>query len=118
MDQESMKNLLIRDKGFLKQLYEGPSPFKNKRILSAAEDSQLNTLIKYLHFLTCGRIHMKKEHFDIVERHKKRKVLSAKVETEHSTNILISASRIEKLNFLNKLLPVYSSLLYGLFNEM
>ena len=118
MDQNLMKSLLIRDKGFLKELYLGRSTFKNKRILYTADDSQLNTLIKYLHFLACGRIQMKKEHFEIVEKHKKRKVLSAKVETEHSTNELVSANRLQKLNFLYKLLPVLSSLLYGLFNEL
>ena len=51
-----MKSYLIRDKGFLKELYEGNNPLKNKKVLQSAEDSELNTLIKFLHFLSNGEI--------------------------------------------------------------
>jgi hypothetical protein len=32
-NREGMKNLLIRDKGFLRELFEGPNPLKNNRVL-------------------------------------------------------------------------------------
>ena len=63
MNKEQLKSYLIRDKGFLKQLYEGPNPLKNKKVLTCADDSELNTLIKYLHYLSNGEIKMKKECF-------------------------------------------------------
>jgi len=60
MDKKLMRSFLIRDKGFLKELYIGVESSKNKRILYFAEDGQLNTLIKYLHFLANGEIEIKK----------------------------------------------------------
>ena len=63
MNQDQMKSLLLRDKGFLKLLYEGNNPLKNKKVLQTAEDSELNTLIKFLHFLSNGEITVKKNNF-------------------------------------------------------
>ena len=66
MNRETMKSLLIRDKTFLRQLFEGPNPLKNLRILRGANDTQLDTLIKFLHFLTNGEIKIKKSNFELV----------------------------------------------------
>jgi hypothetical protein len=116
-NRESMKNLLIRDKGFLRELYEGPNPLKNNRVLKGANDSQLNTLIKFLHFLSNGEITMKKENFDVIEKANKLKVIKAKVERKKNMNTLLKSERKEKLKFLNKLCNIYSDLLFTLFNE-
>ena len=59
-----MKSLLIRDKQFLKELYEGENFLKKKRLLTFANDAHLNTLLKLLHFLANGQIKIKKENFD------------------------------------------------------
>ncbi len=67
MDKETLKNYLIRDKVFLRQLYEGQDKFKNNKILNFASDSKLNTLIKFLHFLCNGEIKIKRENFDILQ---------------------------------------------------
>jgi hypothetical protein len=52
MNKERMKSLLIRDKEFLRELYQNPNYLKKKKILNAANDSQLNTLIWFLHYLS------------------------------------------------------------------
>ncbi len=80
MDKSLMKNYLVRDKGFLKELYSGKDLSRSKRILFTADDGQLNTLIKYLHFLANGEIEMKKQIFQIIEESKKLKLITAKVE--------------------------------------
>lgn len=54
MNKDNLKLCLLRDKTFLKSLYEGPDSLKNVKILISAEDTQLNTLLKYLHFLANG----------------------------------------------------------------
>jgi hypothetical protein len=116
-NRENMKSLLIRDRGFLHELYEGPNPLKNNRVLRGASDTQLNTLIKFLHFLSNGEITMKKENFEIIEREKKIKLIKSKVEKKKNMNVLLKSERNEKLKFLNKLCNIYSALLSTLFNE-
>ena len=56
MDNENLKSLLIRDKQFLRSLYESKSVPNTKHILNTSDDAHLNTLIKYLHFITKGDI--------------------------------------------------------------
>jgi hypothetical protein len=116
-NRENMKNLLIRDKGFLRELFEGPNPLKNNRVLQGASDSQLNTLIKFLHFLSNGEITMKKENFEAIEKARKIKMIKANVEKKKNMNALIKSERKDKLKFLNKLCNIYDALLSTLFNE-
>ena len=116
-NRETMKSLLIRDKGFLHELYEGPNPLKNNRVLAGASDAQLNTLIKFLHFLSNGEITMKRENFEIIEKSHKLKLIKARVEKKKNLNMLLKSERKEKLKFLNKLCNLYSALLYTLFSE-
>jgi hypothetical protein len=116
-NRESMKSLLVRDKGFLRELYEGPNPLKNTRVLKGASDTQLNTLIKFLHFLSNGEITMKKENFEVIEKANKLKLIKSKVEKKKQMNILLKSERKDKLKFLNKLCNIYSALLFTLFNQ-
>ena len=64
MSHEQFKSYLQRDKLFLKELYESNSVAKSKKLLSFANDSQLTTLIKYIHFVANGEIKIKKKNFD------------------------------------------------------
>jgi hypothetical protein len=116
LNREGMKSLLIRDKGFLRELFEGPNPLKNNRVLKGASDSQLNTLLKFLHFLSNGEIKMKKENFEIIESAKKLKLIR-KVEKKTQLSTLLKSERNEKLKFLLKLCNLYSALLSTLFTE-
>lgn len=116
MNEEQLKLLLVRDKVFLKSLYEGPNFLKNKEILSASEDNELNTLIKYLHFVANGKIPITKLNFEKVQKLKRLRFIQLKVESKNKTIKLLNSSRKEKLNFLTKLSVIYPYLLYGLFN--
>lgn len=116
LTQEQMKSLLIRDKQFLKELYEGENLLKKKRLLMFANEAHLNTLLKFLHFLANGEIKMKKENFEKLSI-QKLNLLKKTVERKRSLNDIISNDRIVKMTFLLKLIPVYSFLLDCLFNE-
>ena len=83
MNKEQMKSLLIKDKSFLRSLYDGPNPLKNKKVLNSANDSQLNTLIRYLHFVTSGQIKIKKENFEKIVADNKLKLIKIKVEKKN-----------------------------------
>lgn len=116
MKRETLKSYLIRDKIFLKELYSGPNPLKNNRILNNANDSQLNTLLFYLHFLANGEIKINKSNFEKIEKNKKLSLIKRNVENKKACLSLINNDRSVKLTFLKKLNVIYPNLLYGLFN--
>jgi hypothetical protein len=117
LNKEVLKSCLIRDKGFLKELYQEPDPARNRKTLQTADDSQLNTLIKYLHFLSNGEIPMKKINFQAIKESKKQVLITKKVEKKTRVNDLLKSSRMIKLKFLTQLIKIFSFLLYPLFNR-
>ena len=117
LNKDFLKSCLVRDKGFLKELYEQPDLNKKKRKLQTADDTELNTLIKFLHFLSNGEIPMKKENFQAINESKKLSLITKKVERKSSVVNLIKSPRVVKLKFLMQLIKIYSFLLYPLFNE-
>jgi hypothetical protein len=117
MDKDTLKSYLIRDKAFLRELYEGQDRVKNIRVLNFASDVKLNTLIRFLHFLSNGEIKMKKENFEILQKNKKVALLKRYVEKKAAVSRLLKSERGEKIKFLRQLSSVYSPLLYCLFNE-
>jgi hypothetical protein len=116
MNKDRMKSLLVRDKVFLRELYQGQDFIKKKKLLNVANDSELNTLIWFLHYLSTGEIRMKKSHFDHLDS-RKISLIKKRVESKHNLNILINENRRIKLLFLNKLAAHFPFLLYPLFNE-
>ena len=70
MTEELLKAMLVRDKGFLYSLYEGSNILKNKRVLINANDSQLNTLLRYLHYIATGKIPVTKLNFEKIPHSK------------------------------------------------
>ena len=117
VQHEQLKNLMVRDKLFLKELYEGNDIEQKKRILNFASDSKLNTLIKFLHFLTNGDIKIKKENFESIPS-KNIKFLKQKVEKKTSVAKLLKSERSVKLKILKSQVTIFKFLLYCLFNEI
>ena len=117
MNKEVLKNYLIRDKVFLRQLYEGESVVKNNRILNFANDTKLNTLLRLLHFISNGEIKIKRVNFEAIQSHKKLQIIKRGVEKKAALKRLLNNDREAKLKFLKKLSSVYSAILYCLFNE-
>ncbi len=117
LSKEVLKSCLIRDKGFLKELYQEPEVAKIRKTLQTADDTELNTLIKYLHFLSNGEIPVKKNNFEAIRDSKKQTLITKKVEKKSRLQDLLKSSRIIKLKFLLQLVKIYSNLLYPLFNR-
>ena len=116
MNREQLKSCLERDKTFLKELFESDSVAKSKRILNFANDAELITLIKYLHFVSNGEIPIKKQNFEAVQ---KKHLKNIKTNFEKKTNVqqLLQNSRKEKVSRLIKLIPSFGNLLTPLFRE-
>ena len=117
MDKVTVKNQLVRDKEFLRQLSEAPEVTKANNLLTFASDGQLNTLIKFLHFLSTGEITIKKENFDEISRARKIQVLKKFVEKKSAVQQMLRCDRKIKISFLKKLSTVYPFLLFCLFHE-
>jgi hypothetical protein len=117
LNKDQVKSYLIRDKGFLKELYEGTNHLGKKQRLQTSEDSELNTLIKYLHFVATGEIKIKSANFKIIEGSKKLPLIVKTVEKKSKVLALLRGPRITKLQFLTKLTKILAPLLYALFNE-
>ena len=116
MNREQLKNCLQRDKQFLKELYESDSVVKSKRILNFANDAELSTLIKYLHFVSNGEIPIKKHNFEGVAK-KHLQNIKKNFEKKNNVQELLQNSRKAKLVLIVKLIPSFSHLLSPLFNE-
>ena len=80
MNQDVMKSYLIRDRAFLRELYEGASKTVNNRILNFACDVKLNTLIRLLHFIANGEITIKKSNFELITSARKLSFIKKHVE--------------------------------------
>ena len=117
MSEESLKRYLIRDKPFLRELYDGSNKLKNNQVLYFASDSKLNTLIRFLHYVVNGIIKIKRENFENIVKNKKLSLLKKHVEKKAALARLLKSERSEKLKFLKQLSSIYSSLLYCLFIE-
>lgn len=88
MNEETLKRYLIRDKPFLRELYEGTSKLKNNQVLYFASDSKLNTLIRFLHFLVNGVIKIKRENFEVIQKYRKLLLLKRNVEKKGDEKLL------------------------------
>ena len=116
MNRESLKNFLIRDKEFLKELYQCDSATRAKHILQFCSDSKLKTLLLYLHFVANGEIQIKKQNFERLESRHIR-LVKKKLESKAALRRLLQSERKEKLNDLNKLAGVFGFLLHSVFNR-
>ena len=112
-----MKSQLVRDKAFLKSLYEGENTLKNKDFINFATESELNTLIKYLHFVASGQISINKVNFETIQKSRKLKIIQKNVDKKAQASNMLKNSRAEKVKFLWKLIHIYPALLSSLFNQ-
>jgi len=117
MSQSAFKAQLLKDKVFLKELYESDSVTKSRRILNFASDVKLNTLIKYIHFVSNGVIKMKKSNFAKLDQ-KHIMVIKKNFEAKAKLQKLLKEERSVKILQLNKFLTVFPDLLTPLFKRM
>ena len=107
---------MVRDKEFLKEIYQSDSPVRAKQLLQNSSDSKIKTFLIYLHFVANGEIKIKKQNFQQLDnRH--IKLIKKTFEKKAAFQRLLRSERMEKLNVLNKLAPKFSFLLHSVFNR-
>lgn len=116
MDPHRFKPYLVRDKNFLEELYQSSSHPNSKRILQFANDGKVKTLIVFLHLLSSGKINIKKENFDKLQK-RHLKIFRQYFDSKAAYKRLLQSTREEQLKVLFKIVPVLKFLLHTLFNE-
>jgi len=115
-DQQRFRSFLLRDKEWLDELYTANSALHCRKLLLFASDTRLDTLMKYLHYLSNGEITMKKSNFDALPK-KHLNLIKRAFESKQTLNHNLRQDREYKLKIVLKLAPVFKLLLYSLFNE-
>ena len=112
VDKVHIRQLMLRDKIFLYNLYEG----KGSRLNSASE-IQMNTLIKILHLILNDHIELREQHYKNVVRAKRLKLLKKNFEKNSDFINVLKLSVEEKRRLLKQLLVCYPWLLHAIFNN-
>lgn len=113
--KETLKAYFIRDKLFLRSLFEGENPLKNRRLILSATEGEIDTLIKFLHYLANGKIKIGALNFANIKRSKKLRFLQTEFESEKKFSYLLKAEDIYKRSILLKLATSYPDILAPLF---
>lgn len=114
--KQKAKELFLRDKSFLKELYKAGA-LQIKSFLNYASDSQLKTLVYYIHFLASGLIPFKKSLFKILKRLDKIPFLHKHFSKVAVFRKFLKEDRKHKVSLLSKLQTVFRVLLQPLFKE-
>lgn len=115
LPKETLKAYFIRDKLFLRSLFEGANPLKNRRLILSATEGEIDTLIKYLHYLANGKIKISALNFSKIKRSKKLSFLQREFESEKKYLDLLVAEDLHKRSVLLKLASSYPDILAPLF---
>lgn len=111
-----MKPLLLRDKEFLKSLYDAGSRPSALSKLKSASDQKLNTLLKFIHMVANGDIKIRHSDFQALQK-KHLQAIRARIERKESLRKLLNDERLAKLKVLSVFGGVFHELLYTLFNQ-
>ncbi len=113
--KETIKSYLIRDKIFLRSLFEGPNTLKNRRIILAANEGEIDTVIKFLHYLANGKIKIPASSFSGLKQSRKLGFIRKTFESEKNFESLLMSDDRLKRSLLIKLGNTFSYLLTPLF---
>ena len=114
--KDKAKELFLRDKAFLKELYK-LSSLQSKKLLNYASDSELKTLVYYIYFISSGEIPFKKELFKILSKVNKIEFLHKHFSKEVLVRQFLKEDRKRRLFILHKLNNTFNILLKPLFKE-
>jgi hypothetical protein len=113
MDKIYLRTVFEEQKEFLKRLYTKDNSFQ---ALGNAEDESLNTLIKILHLLYLGEIHLSKADETILIKSKRSKKLQF-FKLKSNFIKLLHGPRQNKIAALRQFVSLYPVLLHGFFND-
>ena len=114
-DKVHLRDIFLRDKRFLLDLYSN-NIYQNKKLIASATQEHLNTLLKILHLIANNEIPIEKDDFDLIKKAKKVGLLRKKIKTNSDFLALLSSAE-EKRIYLRRFAGVFRSLLKPFFEE-
>jgi len=115
MDIVYLKSEFLNVQNFLYKLFTS-NPRSNANSIFNANDRELDTLIKVLHLICNGQIHLRKSDYQILKKSKRLNFLESYFERKDKYVKLLHSSREDKIQVLRKFSALYNSLFYLLFN--
>ena len=115
-DVVHMRDLLLKEKSFLKELFSLNS-YQNRKRIIGADNQSLNTLIKVIHLILNNEIPILIEDVHFLKKYKKFGFLQKNIKTKDKFIQLLEGERKAKVDFLVFLSNVYHPLLRSLFEE-
>jgi hypothetical protein len=113
---EAIKNSVNSIKPFLVKLYRAESRYKKNKVLRAASDHELSTLIKVLHFMANQEISFSKSKEKILIKSRRLPYIVEHFKTDKSVNLLLGSSRSQQLSILVRA-GLFVHLLHAMFYE-
>jgi hypothetical protein len=111
VDKIHLRQLILRDKIFLYNLYQG----QGSRLNNASE-TQMNTLIKILHLILNDHIELREQHYKNLVRAKRLKILKNNFEKNSDFVKVLRLDIEDKRKLLKQMQTCYPWLLHSLFN--
>jgi hypothetical protein len=115
MDVDYLKSEFLNVKSFLYKLYT-ENPRQNAATLNQSIDQKLDVLIKILHLICTGVIHLRKVDHEVIKKSKRLNFLKSNFNTKLSYIRLLKSPREQKLIVLRKFCGIYQALLFTMFN--
>lgn len=115
MDVDYLKSEFLNVKSFLYELYTG-NPRQNATKINNAVEQKLDVLIKILHLICIGEIHLRKVDHETIKKSKRLNFLKQHFNTKLNFHRLLTSPREQKVIVLRKFSAIYQPLLYTMFN--
>ena len=116
VDKVYFRQVLIRDKDFLYQLYKG-NKLQNRNKISGASNLHLNTLCQILHLIVNNVIKVDHESGEKIKSAKRLPFLKHNFKSHHKFTEIYDSPQENKVKILRQLSSVYSFLLEPLFER-
>lgn len=117
MHHSELRNLLLQNKQFLKDLYESEVKSNTKHLLLHSSNEQLNILLNILYYITQGEIPIKKHNYKALQESKKLNLLHKHFDSNLKLNAVLNYPLKEKTKLLLRFLSILKILLYPLFHN-
>lgn len=115
-DEVYLRDTLLRDKGFLKQLYTN-STYLNKKLIIGADEHHLDTVIRICHLICNNEIPIFEHEHVILQQKRKLNFLKKKFKHNQDFINILEGTRENKVEVLLNLCNVFSCLFVALFEE-
>lgn len=116
IDKVYFREVLVRDKRFLKDLYHN-NKLQNEKQILGADEFHLNTLIKKFHLILNNTIPILEENVEKIKKAKKLPLFKQHFRSSKDFLATLEAPREQKVLILKRFSALFSFILASLFEE-